>query len=56
MKKGLIFQPIKNILQVATKIAIDVAGYIFDQGLARVERPADMESFIKDKMYKPEYR
>lgn len=55
MKKGLIFQPIKNILQVATKIAIDVANYIFDQGLARVKRPADMDSFIKNKMYRPEY-
>jgi malate dehydrogenase (oxaloacetate-decarboxylating)(NADP+) len=28
---------------------------VFDSGLARVERPADMLSFIRRRVYKPEY-
>jgi malate dehydrogenase (oxaloacetate-decarboxylating)(NADP+) len=32
-----------------------VAKLVFDSGLARVERPADMVSFIRLHVYKPEY-
>jgi malate dehydrogenase (oxaloacetate-decarboxylating)(NADP+) len=32
-----------------------VAKLVFDSGLARVERPADMVSFIRRHVYKPEY-
>jgi malate dehydrogenase (oxaloacetate-decarboxylating)(NADP+) len=28
---------------------------VFDSGLARVERPADMVSFIRRHVFKPEY-
>jgi len=28
---------------------------VFDSGLARVERPADIEAFIRSHVYKPEY-
>lgn len=55
LEKGLIFQPMSNILQVATKIAIKVADYVFDNDLAGVPRPDNMEAFIKCRMYKPEY-
>jgi len=29
---------------------------VFDSGLARVERPSDMVSFIREHVYKPAYR
>jgi len=29
---------------------------VFDSGLARVERPADMVAFIRAHVYKPEYK
>jgi len=52
---GIIYPPISKVLDVATMIAIEVAEQIFDHGLARVERPADIEAFVKGKMYYPEY-
>lgn len=55
LEKGLIFPHIKDILQVSIKIAVKVAEYVFDSGLARVKRPSNIESFIKKKMYKPGY-
>jgi malate dehydrogenase (oxaloacetate-decarboxylating)(NADP+) len=33
-----------------------VAKLIFDLGLARVKRPADMVAFIREHIYKPEYK
>jgi malate dehydrogenase (oxaloacetate-decarboxylating)(NADP+) len=35
--------------------AARVAKLVFDAGLARVKRPADMVSFIREHVYKPEY-
>lgn len=52
---GQVFPPLKQIRQVETKVAVDVAEYIFDNDLAGVERPIDIESFIEAKMYKAEY-
>jgi malate dehydrogenase (oxaloacetate-decarboxylating)(NADP+) len=55
LEKGLIFQPMSNILEVATKIAVRVAKYVFENNLARVPEPECLEKFIKSKMYRPEY-
>ena len=35
--------------------AIDVATLIFDQGLARVPRPADIAAFVRAQVYDPSY-
>jgi malate dehydrogenase (oxaloacetate-decarboxylating)(NADP+) len=32
-----------------------VAKLVFDSGLARVARPADLVTFIRQHVYKPEY-
>ncbi|MBZ0204546.1 MAG: NAD-dependent malic enzyme [Ignavibacteria bacterium] len=56
LKNGLVFPPLHDILKVAAKVAADTTKYIFDNGLAGIERPNDIESFIKEKMYKPDYR
>jgi malate dehydrogenase (oxaloacetate-decarboxylating)(NADP+) len=53
--RGIIYPQISKIREVATLIAIDVATHIFDSGLATVERPTDIEAFVKSKMYYPEY-
>lgn len=55
IENGIVFPPVQNIRKVAEKIAIDVTKYIFDNDLAVVPRPKDIESFIKEKMYNPEY-
>ena len=36
-------------------VSARVARLVFDSGLARVERPADMVAFIREHVYKPEY-
>jgi malate dehydrogenase (oxaloacetate-decarboxylating)(NADP+) len=56
LKQGLLFPLQSNILEAEIQTAARVATLIFDSGLARVERPADMVSFIRRHVYKPEYR
>jgi len=56
LKLGMLFPPQSNILEVEVKTAARVAKLVFDAGLARVDRPADMEAFIRRHLYKPEYQ
>jgi malate dehydrogenase (oxaloacetate-decarboxylating)(NADP+) len=55
LKQGLLFPLQSNILESEIQTAARVAKLIFDSGLARVERPADMVAFIRKHVYKPEY-
>jgi malate dehydrogenase (oxaloacetate-decarboxylating)(NADP+) len=55
-KNGLIYPNVRDILKVSVKVAEKVAEYIFDNGLARVERPEDIGSFISSSMYEPVYK
>jgi malate dehydrogenase (oxaloacetate-decarboxylating)(NADP+) len=55
LKQGLLYPPQSNILETEIKIAVRVAKVVFDSDLARVARPADLESFIRGHVYKPEY-
>jgi malate dehydrogenase (oxaloacetate-decarboxylating)(NADP+) len=45
-----------NILETEIKTAARVAKLVFDSGLARVNRPSDVEAFIRSHVYKPEYK
>jgi malate dehydrogenase (oxaloacetate-decarboxylating)(NADP+) len=56
LKQGLIYPPQSNILETEIKTAIRVAKLVFDSGLARVDRPNDIEAFIRQHIYKPEYK
>ncbi|BAY49972.1 malate dehydrogenase (oxaloacetate-decarboxylating) (plasmid) [Scytonema sp. HK-05] len=56
LKQGLIYPPQSNILETEIKTAARVAKLVFDSGLARVDRPADIEAFIRQHVYKPEYK
>jgi len=55
-EKGLIYPPVKNIREVSTNVAINVAEEIFRSGLARVKKPKNIRKFIKNKMYEPVYK
>jgi len=44
-----------NILETEIQTAARVAKLVFDSGLARVERPADMVAFLREHVYKPDY-
>src|SRR5262249_58814592 len=56
LKLGMLFPPQSNILEVEIKTAVRVARMVFENNLARVERPEDCEAFIRSHVYKPEYR
>jgi malate dehydrogenase (oxaloacetate-decarboxylating)(NADP+) len=56
LKQGLLYPLQANILETEIKTAIRVATLVFDSGLARVERPNDMEAFIRGHVYQPEYQ
>ncbi len=55
LKQGLLYPLQANILEVEIKTACRVAKLIFDSGLARVEQPTDLESFIRKQIYSPKY-
>jgi malate dehydrogenase (oxaloacetate-decarboxylating)(NADP+) len=56
LKQGLLYPLQSNILETEIQTAARVAKLIFDAGLARVERPDDMVSFIRQHVYTPKYR
>jgi malate dehydrogenase (oxaloacetate-decarboxylating)(NADP+) len=56
LKQGLLYPLQSNILETEIKTAARVAALVFDSNLARVERPANMETFIRQHVYKPEYQ
>ena len=55
LQQGLLYPFQSNILEVEIQTAARVAKLVFDTGLARVDRPADMVDFIRQHVYKPEY-
>jgi malate dehydrogenase (oxaloacetate-decarboxylating)(NADP+) len=56
LKQGLLFPLQSNILEAEIQTAARIAKLVFDSKLARVDRPADMVAFIRQHVYKPEYR
>lgn len=56
LQQGLLYPLQSNILEVAIQTATRVAKVIFDSDLALVAKPADIEAFIRQHVYKPEYQ
>jgi len=56
LKQGLLYPLQSNILDVEIRTAARVAELVFESGLARVGPPADMMAFIRQHVYKPEYK
>ena len=56
LKQGLLYPLQSNILETEIKTAARVAKLVFDSGLARVDRPSDVEAFVRNQVYKPEYK
>jgi malate dehydrogenase (oxaloacetate-decarboxylating)(NADP+) len=56
LTQGLLYPLQSNILETEIKTAARVAKLVFDSKLARVDRPTDMEAFIRAHVYKPEYK
>ena len=56
LASGLIYPPQSRILDASLHVAERVAGYIFDQGLARIPPPDDIGQMIRARAYRPVYR
>jgi malate dehydrogenase (oxaloacetate-decarboxylating)(NADP+) len=56
LNQGLLYPLQSNVLETEIQTAARVAKLVFDLGLARVPRPADMVAFIRKNVYKPEYK
>src|SRR6478609_530877 len=55
LKQGCLYPLQANILETEINTAARIAKLVFDSGLARVDRPADMDAFIRSHVYKPDY-
>ena len=55
LDRGLIYPPTAHIFEASLRTAAKIAEYVFDKGLAQVERPADMEAHVRALAFKPAY-
>jgi hypothetical protein len=55
LDSGLIYPPQSQILETSLYVAVKVAAWIFDQDLARISRPVDIEAHVRERAYRPEY-
>lgn len=50
-----VYPDLRKIREISANIATKVCEMAFDEGLAQIERPDDIYSFVKSKMYEPDY-
>jgi malate dehydrogenase (oxaloacetate-decarboxylating)(NADP+) len=53
--RGMLYPSQANILETEVTTATRVAEFMFDQGLAQVDRPRDIRSWIEHQLHKPQY-
>jgi malate dehydrogenase (oxaloacetate-decarboxylating)(NADP+) len=53
---GMLFPPPSHVLESELYTAMRVAALAFDRHLAQVERPRDIDAWIRFLLYRPEYR
>jgi malate dehydrogenase (oxaloacetate-decarboxylating)(NADP+) len=53
--KGMLFPSQADILESEVTTATRVADFMFDTGLAQVERPRDTRAWIEGQLYRPQY-
>ncbi len=53
--KGMLFPSQEQILETEVTTAARIAEYMFDSGLAQVERPRDIRAWLEAQLYKPQY-
>ena len=52
---GRLFPTQANILETEVTTATRIAEFMFDKGLAQVDRPRDIRAWIEGQLYKPQY-
>jgi malate dehydrogenase (oxaloacetate-decarboxylating)(NADP+) len=56
LEEGILYPPQANILETELHTAAKIAKLVFERGLARVEKPGDVNKFIRQHAYQPKYR
>ncbi len=54
-QKGMLFPSQSNVLETEITTAVRIVEFIFNQGLATVERPKDLRAFVEGQIYTPHY-
>ena len=52
---GRLYPDLTHIREISNRIAVAVCEVAFEQGLAGVSRPNDLEGFIRRRMFHPHY-
>jgi malate dehydrogenase (oxaloacetate-decarboxylating)(NADP+) len=55
LAQGSLYPPLHSVRDVSARIATAVAEVAFREGLATIERPADLGSHVRAQMYDPRY-
>jgi malate dehydrogenase (oxaloacetate-decarboxylating)(NADP+) len=55
LAQGSLYPPLNRVREVSARIAAAVAEVAYRDGLAEVERPADLLEFMRGQMYDPHY-
>lgn len=53
LANGSLYPPLSQVRELSTHIAVAVADYCFKNGLAQVERPADLDKAVREAMWQP---
>lgn len=53
---GMLFPPQSNVLDTEVRTAARVAALVFDRNLAQVDRPKDVDAWMRGMLYRPAYR
>jgi malate dehydrogenase (oxaloacetate-decarboxylating)(NADP+) len=55
LAQGSLFPALARVREVSAHIAVAVAEVVFAEGLAGIERPADLLAYMREQMYDPHY-
>jgi malate dehydrogenase (oxaloacetate-decarboxylating)(NADP+) len=55
LAQGSLFPPLSAVREISVRIACAVMEVAWRDGLATIERPADLEGFVRSRMYDPRY-
>ena len=53
LANGSLYPPLSQVRELSAHIAVAVADYCFENGLAQVERPADLDKAVREAMWQP---
>ena len=55
LERGSLYPALSEVREISAAIGAAVAGYIFDNNLAGIEKPADLKKAVKDAMWDPKH-